>query len=171
MEMSYRMRRIKDFYVAEAAVVMGDVTIGKDTNLWPFVCARGDVAPIRIGEGCSIQDFTMLHCRHKVPMEIGNHVLIGHHATAHCTRIGAWTLVGIGSRILDGSEIGSECIIAAGAVVVPGTIIPNGKLVAGVPAKILRDVTDKDTTYIRDVLGRYVQLARDHADGKFVPPF
>lgn len=169
--MPYRMRRVKDFYVAEAAVLMGDITIGKETNIWPFVCARGDVAPIIIGEACSIQDFTMLHCRHKVPMVIGNHVLVGHHATVHCTRVGDWTMVGIGSRVLDGSEIGQECIIAAGAVVVPGTIVPDGKLVAGVPARVLRDVTDKDRAYIRDVITRYVDLAKAHVDGKFVPPF
>ena len=169
MTMTYRIRRVRDFFVAEAAVIMGDVTIGQDTNIWPFVCVRGDVAPIRIGAGCSIQDFTMLHCRHKVPMEIGNHVLVGHHATVHCTRVGDWTMVGIGARVLDGAEIGSECIIAAGAVVVPGMIVPDGKLVAGVPAKILRDVTDKDKAYIRDVITRYVELARDHVAGKFPP--
>ena len=167
--MAYRMRRVRDFYVAETAVIMGDVTIGAETNIWPFVCARGDVAAIRIGKGCSIQDFTMLHCKHKVALEIGDHVLVGHHATVHCTRVGDWTLIGIGSRVLDECVVGSECIVAAGSVVVPGTVIPDGKLVAGVPAKVIRDVTEKDKLYIRDVVGRYVELAKGHVEGKYLP--
>ncbi len=156
----HRMRRVGNVYVSEAAVIIGDVTIGEETNIWPFVCARGDVAPIRVGRGCSIQDFTMLHCKHRVPLEIGDHVLVGHHATVHCSRVGNWTLIGIGARVLDECVVGSDCIVAAGAVVTPGTVVPDGKLVAGVPAKILRDVTDKDKAYIRDVIGRYVELAR-----------
>lgn len=169
--MPYRMRKINGFYLAESAVLLGDITIGKDTSIWPFVSARGDVAPIRIGEGCSIQDHTCLHCKHGVTMEIGNHVLIGHHACVHCTRVGDWTLIGIGSRVLDEAIVGSHCIVAAGAVVTPGTIIPDGKLVAGVPAKVIRDVSEKDKAYIHNVVTRYVDLARDHVDGKFPPLF
>jgi len=167
--MPYRMRLVRGFYLAESAVLMGDVTIGPDTNIWPFVCARGDVAPIRVGSACSVQDHTMLHCKHGVAMDIGDHVLIGHHACVHCTRVGDWTLVGIGSRILDDAQVGSHCIVAAGAVVTPGTIIPDGKLIAGVPAKIIRDVSEKDRAYIHDVVTRYVDLAKDHVAGKFLP--
>ena len=163
------MRKLGDFYAAENAVLVGDVQIGADTNIWPFVCARGDVAPIRVGRGCSIQDFTMLHCKHKHPLIIEDHVLVGHHAVVHCDRIGSWTLVGIGSRILDQAVIGQGCIVAAGAVVTPKTIVPDSKLVAGVPAKILRDVTPEDRAYIQDVLKRYIELAQAHVAGKFPP--
>ena len=166
-QMPCRMRKVGEVYVSEAAVIIGDVSLGAETSIWPFVCARGDVAPIRVGKGCSIQDFTMLHCKHNVAMELGDHVLVGHHATVHCTRVGEWTLVGIGSRVLDECVVGSDCIIAAGAVLTPGTVVPDGKLVAGVPAKVLRDVTDKDRAYIRDVVTRYVELAKAHVEGKF----
>jgi carbonic anhydrase/acetyltransferase-like protein (isoleucine patch superfamily) len=167
--MPFRMRYVRGIYLAESAVVTGDVTIGKDSNLWPFVSARGDVAPIRVGEGCSVQDHVMLHCKHNVPLEIGDHVLIGHQACVHCTRVGSWTLIGIGARVLDDAEVGENCIVAAGAVVTPGTKIPDGKLVAGVPAKVLRDVSEKDRAYIREVVTRYVDLARAHVAGKFAP--
>lgn len=166
---SGQMRLIGQVYISQAAIILGDVQFGPDTNVWPFVCARGDVAPIRVGRGCSIQDFTMLHCRHNVPLVIGNHVLVGHHATVHCSEVGDWTLIGIGSNVLDESIIGSNCIVAAGAVVTPGTIVPDGKLIAGVPARIIRDVTEKDRAYIRDVVTRYVDLARAHVEGKFPP--
>lgn len=169
-QMPFRMRRVRGIYLAESAVITGDVTVGEDTNIWPFVSARGDVAPIRIGRGCSVQDQVMLHCKHHVALEIGDHVLIGHQACVHCTRVGPWTLIGIGARVLDDAEVGEGCIVAAGAVVTPGTKVPDGKLVAGVPAKVLRDVSEKDRAYIREVVTRYVDLARAHVENQF-PPF
>ena len=163
------MKQIRDFFVSPHAVITGDIAIGTDTNIWPFVSARGDVAPIKIGARCSVQDHSMLHCKHKFPLIIEDDVLIGHHAVVHCSRVGSFTLVGIGSRILDEATVGQGCIIAAGAVVTPKMVVPDGKLVAGVPAKILRDVTDADRAYVKDVLLRYVQLAKDHVAGKFPP--
>ena len=163
------MKQIRDFFISQHAVVVGDVQIGANSNIWPFVSARGDVAPIRVGARCSVQDHTMLHCKHKVPLIIEDDVLIGHHAVVHCAHVGSFTMVGIGSRILDEAVVGQGCIIAAGAVVPPKMMIPDGKVVAGVPAKIFRDVTDADRAYIKDVLLRYVELAKAHAAGKFPP--
>ena len=164
-----RMFEHRGVYLADSAVIVGDVTIGEDSSFWPFTCARGDVAPIRLGRGVCVQDFTMLHCKHHVPLEIEDHVVIGHHACVHCSRVGAWSLVGIGARILDEAVIGESCVVAAGAVVTPGMIVPDGKVVAGVPARILRDVTDRDRAYIRDVSLRYVDLAKAHIAGEFTP--
>jgi len=169
--MSYRMLEINGFFVHQTAVITGDVVIAKDANIWPFVSARGDVAAIHIGEACSVQDHTMLHCQHNVTLEIAPHVLIGHHAVVHCAKVGEGSLIGIGARVLDNAVIGQGCIVAAGAVVTPGTVVPDGKLVAGVPAKVIRDVSDKDRAYIQDVLRRYVDLARAHVEGKFPPLF
>ena len=163
------MKPIRDFFVSPHAVIVGDVHVGTDSNIWPFVSARGDVAPIHVGARCSVQDHTMLHCKHKVPLIIEDDVLIGHHAVVHCSRIGSFTMVGIGSRILDEAVVGTGCIIAAGAVVPPKMIVPDGKVVAGVPAKILRDVTVGDQAYIKDVLLRYVELAKAHVAGKYPP--
>lgn len=164
------MRLHRGVFLAETAVIQGDVEIGEDSSFWPFTCARGDVAPIVVGRRVCVQDFTMLHCQHHVELRIGDGVVIGHHAVVHCRSVGADSLIGIGARVLDGSEIGKGCIVAAGAVVTPGTIVPDGWLVAGVPARPLREVTEKDRAYILDISMRYVDLARAHARGEF-PPF
>ena len=163
------LTRTKNFYVAHNAVVVGDVKIGKNTNIWPFVCIRADVAPISIGKNCSIQDHVMLHCRHKIPLKISDNVIIGHQACVHCNTVGSSTLIGIGARILDNCRVGSNCIIAAGSVVRPNTDIPDESLVAGVPAKLIRKITQADKDYIKDIIHRYVHLAEDHCNGKFPP--
>jgi carbonic anhydrase/acetyltransferase-like protein (isoleucine patch superfamily) len=164
------MREVGGVYLAESSVVVGDVTIGEGSSFWPFTCARGDVAPIRVGRRVCVQDFTMLHCKHQVPLVIEDEVVIGHHVTVHCARVGARSLIGIGARVLDDCEVGESCIVAAGAVLVPGTRLPSGTVVAGVPARVIREVNDRDRAYIRDVAGRYVELAQAHARGEF-PPF
>lgn len=165
-----RMIEFGGVFVSEAAVIAGDVELGEGTNVWPFACARGDVAPVRVGRRVSVQDFAMLHCRHGVPLVIEDEVVIGHHACVHCARVGPGTLVGIGARVLDDAVIGASCVVAAGAVVTPGTVVPDGKVVAGVPARILRDVRASDLEYVRSVAARYVELARAHVRGEF-PPF
>ncbi len=161
------MRKVKDIYIFDNAVIVGDVEIGANTNIWPFVCIRGDVAPIRIGPGCSIQDHSMLHCKRDVALEIGANVIIGHHACVHCKSVGDRALIGIGARVLDNSEIGQDCLVAAGAVVRPGTIVPDGQMIAGVPARAIRDVTEDDIAYQKEVCERYVHLAQQHCDGRF----
>lgn len=166
---SRQILRVGHFFAATTTVLVGDIEVGDDTNFWPFVVARGDVAPIRVGKRCSVQDFTMLHCKHKQALEIGDEVLIGHHACVHCRRVEDGVLVGIGSRILDESEVGEGSIVAAGAVVAPGTKVPAGKVVAGVPAKVIRDVRPEDRAYVTNVISRYVELARAHVAGEFKP--
>lgn len=163
------MRLHRGVFLADTAVIVGAVEIGEDSSFWPFTCARGDVAPIVVGRNVCVQDFTMLHCQHNVELRIADGVVIGHHAVVHCRSVGPDSLIGIGSRVLDGCEVGQDCVVAAGAVVVPGTIVPDGKVVAGVPARVLRDVTEKDRAYIRDISRRYVDLARSHARGDFAP--
>lgn len=163
------MKKIFDYYLAEHTYVVGAVSIGKDTNIWPYTCIRGDVAPITIGYRCSIQEHSILHCQHKVPLEIEDDVLIGHRACVHCAFIGKGALIGIGATVLDRCRIGAGCIVAAGAVVLPGTIVPKRSVIAGIPAKTVRPVADADSAYIEDVITRYVNLAQDHVDGKFPP--
>jgi len=164
-----RLIDLGGIFVAESAVIVGDVELGPGTNVWPFVAIRGDVAPIRVGRRVSIQDHVMLHCRHGVALEIGDDVVIGHHACVHCARVGSGTLVGIGSRILDDAVIGAGCVVAAGAVVTPGTKVPEGMVVAGVPARVLRPVEQRDRDYVARVAARYVRLAASHVAGGFPP--
>jgi carbonic anhydrase/acetyltransferase-like protein (isoleucine patch superfamily) len=161
------MKQVNGVYIHTSAHISGAVTLGQQTNVWPFVSIRGDVAPISIGRCTSIQDQVTIHCRHGVPQTIGDYVVIGHQACVHCAEVGDGTMIGIGSRILDDAVIGQHCLIAAGAVIRPGTQVPDGTMMAGVPAKPIRDVTDAEIKNIRTIAERYLQLAEDHLNGVY----
>src|SRR5262245_33399301 len=137
-----------DVYVAASAYVCGQVIIGPQTSIWPQVVIRGDIAEIRIGARVNIQDGTIIHTRHGVPLDIEDDVGFGHRAVAHCRRIGRGTLVGIGAVLLDDCDIGSRCLIAAGAILPPETIVPDGMLVRGVPGKVVRALTGEEQRYL-----------------------
>jgi carbonic anhydrase/acetyltransferase-like protein (isoleucine patch superfamily) len=163
------MQCIDGVYVADSAVIVGDVTIGPDSSIWPHTAIRGDVAPIRIGQRVNVQDAAVLHCDHNVPLDIADEVVIAHGAIVHCRRIGSRTLIGNRATVLDGCEIGCDCIIAAGAVVPPDTVVPDGSVVMGLPGKVVRELRDQERAYIRRVVDGYVELARQHVAGSFTP--
>jgi len=163
------MRRVGSVFLAETAVVVGDVVLGPDCSVWHHCVVRGDVAPIRVGARVNIQDGAVLHCNHGVPLEIADEVSMGHHAVVHCRRVGRGTLVGTRATVLDDCEIGQECLIAAGAVVPPGTVVPDGMVVMGVPGRVIRPVSDRERAYLRRVVEVYLDLARRHAEGGFPP--
>ena len=154
-------------FIAPGAVVLGDVTLGPQASIWYTAVLRGDTAPIVIGEASNIQDGTIIHTNRGVPLDIADEVSIGHRAVVHCRRVGEGSLIGIGSIVLDDCEIGRGCIIAAGAVLPPYTIVPDGKVVMGVPGRIVRDTTATERTYIREVIASYVHLGRLHAEGRY----
>jgi carbonic anhydrase/acetyltransferase-like protein (isoleucine patch superfamily) len=160
-----------EVYVAPTAYVCGQVTIGPQTSIWPQVVVRGDIAEIRIGARVNIQDGTIIHTRHGVPLDIEDEVGFGHRAVAHCRRIGRATLVGIGAVLLDDCEIGQRCLIAAGSVLPPSTIVPDGMLVRGVPGKVIRPLTAEEQAYLDHVTANYLQLARAHARGDYPRAF
>lgn len=159
----------RSVYIAGSAVVCGDVALGDHCTIMHHVCIRGDVSPIRIGARVNIQDGTIVHCKRGVALEIADDVSVGHRAVVHCRRVGALTLIGSGAIVLDDAEIGSQCIVAAGALVTPGMIVPDGKVVMGAPARIVRDVAPKDLEYLRYVVANYTQLAREHLAGCYLP--
>ncbi len=165
----HTIRRLGNIYAAKTAVIVGDVTLGTDSNVWHHCVIRGDVAPIRLGERVNVQDAAILHCKLGVPLEIALDVAIGHHALVHCARVGSRTLVGSRATILDDCEIGEDCLIAAGAVLAPGTIVPPGSVVMGVPGRVVRELRDAERAYIHRVIHGYVELARRHAAGEFPP--
>ena len=165
------MTLVDGVYVSKHSVIAGEVSIGKGSNIWPYASIRGDVAAIKVGERVSVQDQVMLHCRHKIDLEIGNDVVIGHQACVHCKYVGEGALIGISSTILDHAVVGAGAIVAAGAVVKPGTEIPPGTMWAGVPAKQIRVLKDSEIEYIKDVSSRYLELAQNHVDGKFPKGF
>ena len=156
------MRRIGGAYLMDTARVLGDVTLGEDTNLWCGAAVRGDVAPVTIGARCNLQDGVIVHCDDDVPLAIGDDVSMGHGAIVHCVSVGDGTLVGIGASILEGCELGPGCLIAAGTVVPPRTVVPAGMVVMGVPGRIARPVRPEEAAYLRMIPGRYMKLARLH---------
>jgi len=129
-------------FIADGVKIIGEVEIGKDSSIWYNSVVRGDVNFIKIGELTNVQDLSMLHVTNaKYPLIIGNKVTIGHSVKLHGAVIEDLTLIGIGAIVLDGALIQTKSIVAAGSVVKPGFIVPTGKLVAGVPAKVIRDLT------------------------------
>jgi carbonic anhydrase/acetyltransferase-like protein (isoleucine patch superfamily) len=148
--------------VACTAVLWGDVTLGQDASLWYGTVVRGDCAPITIGELTNVQDNAVVHSDTGVPNDIGAACTIGHLAMVHGRRVGDRCLIGIGAVILGCAEIGDECIIAAGAVVKERAVIPARSLVAGVPAKVIRTVSDEEAAGLAGHAEHYLEIARRH---------
>lgn len=143
-------------FLAEGVKIVGDVTIGKDSSVWYNTVIRGDVHYVKIGEETNIQDLCMLHVTNgKYPLNIGDKVTVGHCVKLHGCTIEDLTLLGIGSIVLDGAVVEEKSIVAAGAVVKPNFIVPTGKLVAGVPAKVIRDLTQAEIDDLEASAERY----------------
>lgn len=136
----------KNCFLAETAVLIGDVEIGDDCSVWYGAVLRGDVNPIRIGNGVNIQDNAVLHTLYeKSVVELGDDVSVGHNATVHGAKVGRGSLVGMGSVLLDYVEVGEGALVAAGAVVSPRTIVPARTLWAGVPARQVKELTEEQS--------------------------
>jgi carbonic anhydrase/acetyltransferase-like protein (isoleucine patch superfamily) len=148
-------------YVDISAQVIGDVTLGENSSVWMNAVLRGDVNSIRIGSGSNIQDCAVLHgMRHLYPVIVGDRCTIGHNATVHGCVLEDDVLIGIGAIVLNDAHIGAGSIIAAGALVSEHTIIPPRSLVAGVPGKIRRSLTDADIDLIRMYANNYLDYTR-----------
>ena len=144
-------------YVDLSAQIIGDVELGEHASVWMNAVLRGDVHSIRVGAGSNVQDCAVLHgMRHLYPVIVGAGVTIGHNATVHGCVVEDDVLVGMGAIILNGAHIGKESIIAAGALVPEGMVIPPRSLVAGVPGKIRRSLTDTDVESIRTYARNYL---------------
>lgn len=154
-------------YLAHNATVVGDVEIAADASVWFNAVIRGDVAKVTIGARSNVQDGAIIHCDSGVPNVIEEDVVIGHAAVVHGVRVGASTLVGMSATLLGRSNIGRECLIGAGAVVAPGSVIPDRSLVMGVPGKVVRQVGEKDLEYMRWLSQHYVALATKYVAGHF----
>lgn len=132
------------WYRASSADVVDDVRVGADSSFWFGVVARGDIAPIIVGQRTNVQDLACLHVDPSVPLVIGDDVSIAHHAVVHCAEVGNACLIGMHAIILGGCRIGEGSIIAAGALVPENRDIPPRSLVIGMPGKIVRQVTDEE---------------------------
>jgi carbonic anhydrase/acetyltransferase-like protein (isoleucine patch superfamily) len=147
----------------DSAEIIGNVHIGKDSSVWYNAVIRGDVHYIRIGERTNIQDGCMLHVRHQTsPLNIGSNVTLGHGAIVHGCSIHDTCLIGMGAIILDNARINSYTLVAAGAVVRNDTEFPEGVLVAGVPARVVRELSEKERTMIEDSARHYIEYVKTY---------
>jgi carbonic anhydrase/acetyltransferase-like protein (isoleucine patch superfamily) len=147
-------------FVADGAVVVGDVEIGERASIWFGCVVRGDVNAIRIGARTNIQDLTVVHVTSKThPTNIGDEVTVGHRVVLHGCTIKDRCLIGIGSVILDGAVVGPEAVVGAGALVPPGMIVPPRTLVMGSPAKVKRDLSIEEIEALRRSADNYVDYA------------
>jgi len=147
-------------FIAPGAVVVGAVTIGEEASIWYQCVLRGDINRIQVGARSNIQDGTVIHIADDYPAIVGNDVSVGHRAIIHACEIGDETLVGMGAILMDGAVIGPRCVIAAGAIVTKGFHAPEGSLIMGTPAKIVRELTAKEREANVALAAKYVEVAR-----------
>ena len=152
-------------YVDESAVVVGDVALGDDSSLWPFVAARGDVNAIRIGARTNVQDACVLHVTHDgpytpggIPLTIGDDVTVGHRVLLHACTIGDRCLVGMGAVVMDAVVVEDDVFIAAGTLVPPGKRLASGFLYRGSPAQQARPLTADELEMLKYSAQHYVRL-------------
>jgi len=151
----------KDVFLASGVKIIGNVEISNNSSVWYNSVIRGDVHYIKIGENTNIQDCSMLHVTNgKFPLNIGDKVTIGHSVSLHGCTLQDLCLIGIGAIVLDGALVESNSMVAAGALVKQNYVVPSGKLVAGVPAKVIRDLTADEIKNIEAGAIRYVEYAR-----------
>src|SRR5580658_10235796 len=144
-------------YIDLSAQLIGDVTLGEHSSVWMNAVLRGDVNSIRVGSNSNVQDCAVLHGqRNLYPVIVGDCVTIGHNATVHGCVVEDMCVIGMGATVLNNSRIGEGCIIAAGSVVPEHTVVPPRTLWAGVPAKLRREISEKDYALIREYAQNYL---------------
>jgi carbonic anhydrase/acetyltransferase-like protein (isoleucine patch superfamily) len=149
-------------WIAPGAVVLGDVTIGAESSVWYQAVIRGDTDAIRIGRGTNIQDGCILHADLGVPCTLGDRVTVGHAAIVHGATVEDECLIGMKAVVMNGARIGRGSIVAVGAIVTEGTVIPPGSIAMGQPAKVKRQVTDRDMQRIRHAAEHYIEAGRQY---------
>lgn len=152
------------FYQMEGAKIIANVTIGEDSSIWYNSVVRGDHGTIIIGKCTNVQDCSVLHASPGFPLSIGDYVTIGHRALLHGCTIHSETLIGMGAIVMNGAVIGSHCIVGAGSLITQNKVFPDGVLIMGSPAKIIRPLKDEEIKNILHNANVYVSLAKDQAD-------
>ncbi len=158
-------------YIDDQALVVGQVSIGADSSIWPMSVVRGDVNSIEIGERTNVQDGSVLHVTHDseysaggMPLVIGSDVTVGHKVILHACRVEDRCLIGMGAILLDGAVIHSGAMIGAGALVPPGKVLEGGYLYLGSPVKPVRELTDREKRYLSYSAAHYVRLKNRHLE-------
>lgn len=154
-----------DCFIAENATVVGSVRLGRDASVWFGAVIRGDNDPITIGEGCNIQDGSVLHADPGIPLALARRVSVGHMVMLHGCTIGEGSLIGIRSVILNRAVIGRRCLVGAGSLIPEGKTYPDGVLILGTPGKVVRELTDEEVAYIESIASHYIDNARRYRNG------
>ena len=147
-------------WVADSAEVIGNVTLGDNSSVWFGVVIRGDNEPITIGQGSNIQDNSVLHTDHDMPLVIGDNVTIGHQVMLHGCTIGDGSLIGIQAVVLNGAKIGKNCLVGAGSLVTEGREFPDGCMIFGSPAKAVRQLSPEQIEGLKMSAQTYLDNAR-----------
>ena len=147
-------------WIADSAQVMGHVTLGPDASVWFGCVLRGDTESMTIGEGSNIQDLSVLHADIGKPLTVGRHVTVGHKVMLHGCTIGDESLIGIGAIVLNGARIGKNCLVGAGSLVTEGKEFPDGSMIMGTPAKVVRQLTPEQIEGLRLSAQHYIDNAR-----------
>jgi carbonic anhydrase/acetyltransferase-like protein (isoleucine patch superfamily) len=153
-----------DAWVAPGATVVGSVTLGPAASVWYGSVLRADEDEIVVGADCNIQDLCCLHVDEGEPAVLEDGVSLGHRAVVHGAYVETGALIGIGAVVLGRARVGAGTLVAAGAVIPPGTTVPAGVLVAGVPGRVIRELTEADRQVFADTASGYVERARRHRD-------
>jgi len=152
----------KNVFIAETAVIIGDVTIEEEANIWYGAVIRGDIAPIYIGKGTNIQDNAVIHVDEGIPCIIKKYVTVGHSATVHSATVEDSCLIGMGATVLTAAYIGRESIIGANALVTEHKKIPEKSLSVGIPAKVIRPLTEEEREAVHKNALHYTALAKNY---------
>ena len=153
-------RRHASAWVADTARVIGDVRLAPDSSVWFGAVLRGDTEPITIGEGTNVQDGSVLHADAGLPLTLGRHVTVGHMVMLHGCTVGDESLIGIGAIVLNGAKIGKNCLVGAGSLVTEGKEFPDGSMIMGSPAKVVRQLTPEQIEGLRRSAEHYIENAR-----------
>ncbi len=150
-------------WVADSAEVVGRITLGENASIWYGAVLRGDNDRITVGANSNVQDGSVLHTDTGMPLTIGENVTIGHQVMLHGCTIGDGSLVGIQSIVLNGARIGRNCLVGAGSLVTEGKEFPDGVLIVGRPAKVVRELTPEQIAKLQGSAAHYVHQAQRHA--------
>jgi carbonic anhydrase/acetyltransferase-like protein (isoleucine patch superfamily) len=154
-------------FIHENAVVLGNVSLGARASVWPTAVLRGDIDRIEVGDDSNVQDGAVIHCDAGVPCIIGNRVTVGHRAVVHGAQVQDDCLIGIGAIVLNNVVVGRGSLVGSGAVIPEGTVIPPGSLVLGIPARVVKPLTEEQRARVRDGHKSYVNLQGRHRAHEF----
>jgi carbonic anhydrase/acetyltransferase-like protein (isoleucine patch superfamily) len=152
-------------WVASDAQVMGAVTLKANASVWFGAVVRGDTSTIHIGENSNIQDASVLHADVGMPLHVGNNVTVGHQVMLHGCTVGDGSLIGIGAVVLNGAVIGKHCLVGAGSLVTEGKVFPDGSMILGSPAKVVKQLTPEQIAGLQASAQHYVANAKRFKNG------